>query len=554
MLGLGATNLAGAADIDLDGDVDLVAGRVVYYSPGGITGPFVTPIGSGEHQTRMLRDWDEEGDPDLRAGYEEVRRSDGTGYFEPMGPEMEPPIVAGLTFQGPGYAGDFDGDGHDDLLVAKYKDGTFRRMRLLKNTGGGQLIDGGDACGPAISFSKTGNNYLDPRGGWAVDVEPDGDVDLITWVPWGSSPNGSLWINDGTGFFEESTLIDLTSYRPQGIADFDGDLNRDLLVSHFDDTLAILLGDGAGGMLGVKYPGTSTEVDADLGAVAVGDFDNDGDKDLVCCDQDYTSSGRVLMFENNGLASFVEVDLGLGGPFYNQRPGLVITSDVNGDGWSDLIISGLDSAKSAAAILLRHPDGVGFQSPTEQVLRAYQSKDVDGDGDQDLVGASFDDQTAKGDRIVKNRRVEGEASGWRRQMGNGVAGTGGFTPNLGTKMFGGYSTGDGIKYKVTGAAPGITGRLIITEISTAAAAPYSVSGGPVGSLPSDRDVGKFTTVIDFVTSGVPSDPPGTGTWDTRHQILPGVAGRSFVHRVELDDLLAPGGLARTNDMTVRYAD
>ena len=44
--GLGAEHIAGAADLDADGDVDLVAGRVVYYPREPITGPVHPPVGT----------------------------------------------------------------------------------------------------------------------------------------------------------------------------------------------------------------------------------------------------------------------------------------------------------------------------------------------------------------------------------------------------------------------------------------------------------------------------------------------------------------------------
>ena len=557
MSGLGAERLAAAADIDFDGDVDLVAGRVVYYAPGPIEGPFEIALADGEHQGRLLRDWDADGDPDLRAGYEEVRRSDGTGDFEPMTPEMNAPAVSGLTFQGPGYAGDYDGDGDDDLIVAKFQNGTFLGMGLLANTGGGQLVDMGDASDPGVSFSKTGESTIDPRGGWSVDIDMDGDEDLITWAPQASSPNGTLWINDGTGTFQPSVNYDMTGKWPQGSGKFDANGQRDLIVTSqagSGNNLSVDLLNGDGSL--AQTVDLNARVHGELGSIAIGDFDDDGDTDLVVCDQSSNQIARTVMFQNDGAASFLEIDLGVEGPERNQRDGLVIRADVNGDGWSDLIVSPLAQAKTGAAILLRNPDGVMFQPPVLQVIRPYQARDLDGDGDPDLVDGQFDDDDTIDDRIVKNRRVEGASSGWRLQVGSGVAGTGSFTPTLGVKMFGGYSRGDGIKYKLTGTAPGVTGRLLITEVpAVAAASTYAVTGTPAGTLPSDRALTKnFTRVIDLVTSGDPSDPPGTGEWHQRHLIGYGVAGRTFLHWVEIDDPAAPNGMARTNDLYVRYAD
>jgi hypothetical protein len=556
LAGLGADRLNAAVDIDFDGDVDLMAGRVVYYSPGPIDGPFATEITQGEHQSRLLRDWDGDGDQDLRPGYEEVRRSDGTGSFEPMTPAMQAPVVNGLTFKGPGYAGDYDGDGDDDLLVAKFKDGTFRRMRLLANTGGGQLEDMGDASDPAVSFSKTGEDYLDPRGGWAVDIDLDGDDDLITWEPQVGGSNGTLWINDGSGYFQASPLFSMSNKRPLGAAKFDSNNVLDLVVAKTGTTyenlyVQLLKGDGS---LKQSIP-LDAHIEGDLGAVAIGDFDNDGDTDLVVCDQTPSQVARTVMFQNDGAASFTAIDFGIECSYRYCDDGLVVKADVNDDGWSDLIVSSLAQSHNSAAILLRNPGGVMFQAPVVQTIRPYQARDVDGDGDQDLIDGQFDDEVLIDDRVVLNRLVEGASAGSRRQVGDGVAGAEGFHPTLGARTFGGYAEGDSIKFLLTGAAPGTTGRFIVTEVGTTAASTYTITPGTWGTRPTDLDVTKnFVRVFEFVTSGDPLDSPGTGKWDTRDVIAGHLAGRTLHYRVEIDDPGAPGGQSETNGLYVRFAD
>jgi hypothetical protein len=554
--GLGAERLAAAADVDLDGDVDLVAGRVVYYAPAPITAPFVVGLTSGEHHARVLRDWDGDGDADLRVGYEEVKRADGNGHFAAMAPEMMPVSVPGLTFKGPGYAGDFDGDGDDDLLVAKYKDGTFRKMRVLVNSGGGQFSEGFDASDPGVSFSKTGNDYLDPRGAYSVDYDGDGDVDLFTWDPDSIYPGGSLWQNDGSGYFQQwSPPNGFVAHFPQGVGDFNGDGIRDVLTTHYSGRLYVHIGDGTGNFATTKSVDPDAEINGPLGSVGIGDFDNDGDKDLIACDSEYNAGYRAYAFVNNGNAGFTRFDLGLPGPFSSTIDSRVLIADVNGDGWSDAIVSNIDSARSAAGILLRNSHGGWFQPAFEQVLRPTHGKDLDGDGDLDVVDGSFKNDPLRDDRIVMNRAAEGASAGWRLQTGDGVAGEAGFTPTLGARTFGGFAKGDSIKFLLTGAAPGTTGRLIINEVGTTAATAYTVTPSGWGTLPADRDVTKnFTRVIDFVTSGALGGEAGSGKWDTRDVIPTFFAGRTFHYEIEIDDPLAPGGVAKTNELFVRFAD
>lgn len=138
----GALQLAGAADIDRDGDVDLVAGRSIYYSPGGIRTPDFLPGGAAHPIPRQLADVDNDGDIDydLRLGGAVLNMGDGSAVERSL---VFPDPPTGLTFLGHGFPGDFSGDGIVDLLVEAWSGASFHGVHLLRNSGGGSFVDDG---------------------------------------------------------------------------------------------------------------------------------------------------------------------------------------------------------------------------------------------------------------------------------------------------------------------------------------------------------------------------------------------------------------------------
>jgi hypothetical protein len=563
MTGLGADRLVAGADIDFDGDVDLVAGRVVYYSPGGIAGPFETAVAWGEHRANLICDLENDGDPDIALTLDRVLRSDATGSVKAKTPVVQAP-QAPEELKGPGYAGDFDGDGDEDLLVARWASGAFQSMCLLANTGGGHFVDAGDAGAPGVSFSQTGDDDLDPRGAWAVDFDGDLDLDLFTWKPIGSSPNTTMWMNDGTGFFTSApgnTFLFLPGYFPQAVDDYNNDQNLDLVASSnassSSNTVNVLLfhGDGAGGFVNwtsVGNTGYQNFIKGELGSIASGDFDNDGDPDLVACNQSYYTSGSSSFFENVGQGYFNQTTIEPPGPIFNAPDARAIVADVNGDGWSDVLISPLDSGASAGAILLRNPDGVLFQPMIEQIVMPVQAADFDGDGDVDVIDSTRQGTTLADDRIVHGRRYMGELSGMRKQVGKGVKGSGGLRPTLGAT--GPFRFGESITLHLTGAAPGTTARLLRSPIAPDHAGLPSNGGGSQGSYaPLTAATVRPEVLLELTSSGAPTDPAGTGTWSQTFPNSP-QPGRAFVFSIEIDDAEAVGGRARTNELVLYFGE
>ena len=147
--------------------------------------------------------------------------------------------------------------------------------------------------------------------------------------------------------------------------------------------------------------GTFTDIHAGLQAVgacslAWGDYDNDGDLDLVVAGY-YGESGEsylTCIYRNNGGGEFV--DSGISLPGVNSSS--VAWGDYDGDGWLDLAIAGYTGSELICKIY-HGRTGTGFEDIQAGLVGLYAGSlawgDYDNDGDLDLAATGY--TTANGD-------------------------------------------------------------------------------------------------------------------------------------------------------------
>jgi len=316
------------ADLDLDGDLDLIAGgnagREEFRPASYIALSLAEVPLSGNrwrrsfeqtslpvqlwHSTITWIDYDLDGDLDFVMtgtsrssnppqplpfeGVTRLYRNNGAGQFE----DLDAGLVG--VYRGAAAQGDYDNDGDLDLLISGLATPETRVTRLYRNDGG--TFADADAPFRPVAFG-------DAQWG---DYDNDGDLDLALA---GMEPNGNfitlLYRNNGTSGFEEVDAgLRGLAFSDLDWGDYDNDGDLDLAI-----TGAILdLPDFLTGVAevyrndGGRFTRLNNDFDGVLyGNASWGDYDNDGDLDLLLLGGD-ASSGRTGRIYRNEEGTFVE--------------------------------------------------------------------------------------------------------------------------------------------------------------------------------------------------------------------------------------------------------
>ncbi len=278
-------------------------------------------------------DINNDGWPDLFVGHQDTasslyRNNYGTNFTKittgPI-PTLLPNVHAGVWF-------DWNNDGWQDLVVACLVDAPQPATALFRGLGNGtfERVQSGPIAtntGRAVSIA-------------AADCTNDGLLDLF--VGRGALARDvadSLYLNQGQAGF---LLDNATAFPPlrtcQGIwADIDGDRDLDLFVVHVaqqGNTLYRCEGPGQFEIVqdsGLQQPGES------VGA-ACGDYDNDGDLDVIVINFSLNGPLANFLYRNNGDGTFTQIS---DGPVATDTGASMSCSwvDFDNDGWLDLFIS-----------------------------------------------------------------------------------------------------------------------------------------------------------------------------------------------------------------------
>ena len=219
--------------------------------------------------------------------------------------------------------GDFNGDGHLDIIVAP--NNSSNELMLLLGRGGTERF------APPTTFPAGGPARQISVG----DFNGDGKPDLAVTIDGSGPPTGkmSIILNDGTGKFAAPSIVSMPGDPYKAIL---GDVNNDgkldivtgLSTGTTDGKVTVVLGDGAGGF--TTAPGSPFfSFSRNASQVVIGDFNEDGNPDLALPG----SSVGVTIFMGDGTGSFAA---GVNVP--NSGGSLALSKgDFNEDGHLDLL-------------------------------------------------------------------------------------------------------------------------------------------------------------------------------------------------------------------------
>ncbi len=293
-------------------------------------------------------------------------------------------------------AGDFNGDGNIDLVVAAQAGSA--NVLLLTGTGTGTF-------GAAQPVATLPSNIF-PRSVTAADFNGDGHLDLVLTTYAGLY----ILLGNGAGSFTLGPLISLASpVTFAAVGDFNLDGKPDLAVaSPNNSTVSVLLGQGDGSFeTPIAYLGPT-----DVSYLVITDVNGDGKPDIAVAQGTpslFTAddgSGNIATLIGNGDGTFQ------GSRFYSAGPDAtsIVSADLNGDGKPDLIVSSSVTSFGGSAgqvtttfnAFLNQGNGT-FSAPipgTSTTLGTnLATADFNGDGKQDLAiaGANVSVLFGKGD-------------------------------------------------------------------------------------------------------------------------------------------------------------
>lgn len=303
-------------------------------------------------------------------------------------------------------AGDMNGDGLDDVIVATIGSGAGKAYVVFGRDGGG-TIDLADLA-PEDGFRITGvgnGTMLGRSVSDAGDINGDGFADIIIGAPSQDSPGynaGQSYVVYGghIGNVDLANLdpsrgftisgggdYDFTGYAVSKAGDINGDGLDDLVVTGRDGTRgeAYVIygkGDGVGdidlGALtpeqGFRVTGTSGYDTSGFSVSSVGDFNGDGLDDIAIGGQSARPDNRhyagetYIIFGQHGGSGDIDLDnltpdqgIRISGASEYDFSGYSVSGagDINGDGFGDVFISApaTDEAKRAFVIYGRGTGG-----------------------------------------------------------------------------------------------------------------------------------------------------------------------------------------------------
>jgi len=390
------SGVSGPVEVTVNGVTAAETFTAVTSGSGNFSSPRNFGLPEVEYSTVEWGDFDGDGDQDL------VLIGDSNGFNTNGG--LLTRIYENDTENGNGFVqaysltgmrqasadwGDYDNDGDLDLAITGNTEG-FQETKIYRNDTEGN--DGFTAIG-ASSITDVSQGEIK----WG-DYNSDGNLDLVvTGVDDDFNDTAEIYTGDGNGSFNaRGAPLTGVSDGSADWGDFDGDGDLDLIITGSDNTgdteSATLYENDVTNNNGFIDQGSAGLVGVENSAADVADIDGDDDLDLIVMGADSESDGptasRTEVYENDGSGNFTPLSVGI----VDLTGGEVEWGDADGDGDPDIAITGDDFSSARENTKVYENDLTnenGFTSVGTEITDAYESSsgwgDYDGDGRLDLA-------------------------------------------------------------------------------------------------------------------------------------------------------------------------
>ena len=297
--------------------------------------------------------------------------------------------------------GDYNNDGYLDLVVTGYAATLHYVSRIYRNNQDGTFTD--------INAGLTGVSGSSTEWG---DFDNDGDLDLLlTGYASATEFVARIYCNNGDETFTaiNTGMIGVLN-GSSNWGDYDGDGDLDILLTGGSLTSGaiaqIYRNDGPTAGSDWTFTGTNIIAPPESGvaasASAWGDYDNDGDLDMVVLGGSNNQGAFLTRIYRNDQGTFTNINASLPAIKY----GAAAWGDVDNDGDLDLLLTGWAwlteiSTLQPIARIYRNTNGT-FTDMQAGLTRVRDSAvtwvDYDKDGDLDVL---FTGNTADGTRVTK---------------------------------------------------------------------------------------------------------------------------------------------------------
>jgi len=318
----------------------------------------------------------------------------GTSFTEinQLNLNINPPIIGAAAW------GDYDNDGDLDLLM----DGAY-----YKGGGAGIFTNNGDKTFSNQNISVPA--LSEPSVAWG-DYDNDGNQDIL-FTGSGTLKYAGIYRNNGNKTFTQQTGISLHGVDRSSVAwgDYDNDNDIDILLTGCDDNsnkVSKIYRNESNNYFAEQTQITLRGVE--YGSVAWGDYDNDGDLDILLTGQEADGNRISLIYRNDGNSSFMEQSgITLPGVYYGSGS----WGDYDNDGDLDILLTGTCSDGTIISRIFRNNGNNSFAEQTGVYLTGvYMSSvtwaDCDNDSDLDILITGQDASSAKIAKLYRNNSLK----------------------------------------------------------------------------------------------------------------------------------------------------